>query len=103
MRQIGVGVIGAGWVGGIRANACASSAVVSGLHIAETNPDRAAEIASQRPEATRVTDDWRDAGRNRASIDAIIIASTPESARFPILRAALQAGKHVSDREADRA
>ena len=93
MRQIEIGVIGAGWVGGIRANACASSAVVTGLHIAETNPDRAAEIASET-EATRVTDDWRTLVET-ASIDAIIIASTPESARFPILRAALQAGKHV--------
>jgi scyllo-inositol 2-dehydrogenase (NAD+) len=93
MKQIGVGVIGAGWVGGIRANACASSAVVSELHIAETNPDRAAEIAAET-KATRVTDDWRELVATE-SIEAIIIASTPESARYPILRAALKAGKHV--------
>ena len=93
MKQIGVGVIGAGWVGGIRANACASSAVVSELHIAEANPDRAAEIAAET-KATRVTDDWRELVATE-SIEAIIIASTPESARYPILRAALKAGKHV--------
>jgi len=93
MKQIGVGVIGAGWVGGIRANACASTAVVSELHIAETNPDRAAEIAAET-KATRVTDDWRELVATE-SIEAIIIASTPESARYPILRAALKAGKHV--------
>ncbi|MDG2269315.1 MAG: Gfo/Idh/MocA family oxidoreductase, partial [Alphaproteobacteria bacterium] len=74
-------------------NACASSAVVSELHIAETNPDRAAEIAAET-KATRVTDDWRELVATE-SIEAIIIASTPESARYPILRAALKAGKHV--------
>ena len=47
MKQIGVGVIGAGWVGGIRANACASSAIVGELHIAETNQDSATEIAAE--------------------------------------------------------
>jgi predicted dehydrogenase len=93
MKQIGVGVIGAGWVGGIRANACAHSAVVAELHIAETNSERAVEIATETG-ATRVTDDWRELVETE-SVDAIIIASTPESARFPIVRAALQAGKHV--------
>ncbi len=91
--QINVAVIGAGWVGGIRANACAQSPWVNELHIAEINPQRAAEIAAETG-ATSVTDDWRTLLDND-SIDAIIIASTPESSRFPIVRAALQAGKHV--------
>ncbi len=92
-RQINVAVIGAGWVGGIRANACAGSALVDQLHIAEINPERAAEIAAETG-AARVTDDWREFIDDDA-IDAIIIASTPESTRFPIVRAALEAGKHV--------
>ena len=92
-RQIGVGVIGAGWVGGIRANACAQTALVGELHIAETNPMRAAEIETETG-AALVTDDWRQLVATD-SLDAIIIASTPESARFPIVRAALKAGKHV--------
>ncbi len=92
-RLINVAVIGAGWVGGIRANACAGSALVDQLHIAETNAARAAEIANET-NAASVTDDWR-IFLNDDSIDAIIIASTPESARFPIVRAALEAGKHV--------
>jgi predicted dehydrogenase len=91
--QINVAVIGAGWVGGIRANACAGSALVDQLHIAEINPERAAEIAAETG-AARVTDDWR-VFLDDDTIDAIIIASTPESARFPIVRAALEAGKHV--------
>ena len=93
MKQIGVGVIGAGWVGGIRANACARSAFVGALHIAETNPERASEIGAETG-AVQVTEDWRELVATE-SIEAIIIASTPESERFPIVRAALQAGKHV--------
>lgn len=93
MKQIGVGVIGAGWVGGIRANACANSAFVGELHIAETNPDRASEIGAET-NAVQVTEDWRKLVATE-SIEAIIIASTPESERFPIVRASLRAGKHV--------
>jgi len=93
VKQIGVGVIGAGWVGGIRANACAKSAFVGELHIAETNSDRAAVIGAET-DATVVTDDWQKLVATEC-LDAIIIASTPESERFPIVRAALQAGKHV--------
>lgn len=92
-RQINVAVIGAGWVGGIRANACARSPLVDALHIAETNPERAVEIAAET-EPTTITDDWR-VFLDDDAIDAILIASTPESARFPIVRAALEAGKHV--------
>ena len=93
MNRINVGVIGAGWVGGIRANACAVHPLVDELHVAEINPDRAAEIAAETG-AVRVTDDWR-ALVDSPHIDAMIIASTPESERFPIVRATLEAGKHV--------
>lgn len=92
-RQINVAVIGAGWVGGIRARACAESALVNALHIAEIVPERAAEIAAETG-AAGVTDDWRTLCDN-PDIDAFIIASTPESERFPIVRTALAAGKHV--------
>ena len=93
MNQIDVGVIGAGWVGGIRANACAHHPLVDELHVAEINPERAAEIATETG-AVRVTDDWKELVAS-PQIDALIIASTPESLRFPIVRAALAAGKHV--------
>ena len=92
-RPINVAVIGAGWVGGIRAHACAASAFVERLHIAETRPERAVEIAAETGAAS-VTDDWT-IFLDDPAIDAFIIASTPESSRFPIVRAALQAGKHV--------
>ena len=93
MSQINVGVIGAGWVGGIRANACARNPLVAELHIAEIDPERAAEVAAETS-AARVTADWEEIVASPL-IDAVIIASTPESRRFPIVRAALEAGKHV--------
>ena len=33
-KQINVGVIGTGWVGGIRANACAHNGIVDQIHVA---------------------------------------------------------------------
>lgn len=92
-KRINVAVIGAGWVGGIRINACASSPLVNELHIAEINPDRAKQIADNC-NVTSFTTNWKNLIDNE-SIDAIIIASTPESERFPIVRAALKAKKHV--------
>ncbi len=92
-KRINVAVIGAGWVGGIRINACASSPLVNELHIAEINPDRAKQIADNC-NVTSFTTNWKNLINNE-SIDAIIIASTPESERFPIVRAALKAKKHV--------
>ena len=43
MRTIGVGIIGTGWCGGIRAQACAGSPLVKSLHLAEVRPERLAE------------------------------------------------------------
>jgi myo-inositol 2-dehydrogenase/D-chiro-inositol 1-dehydrogenase len=45
MRQIGVAVVGTGWCGGIRAEACAANPLVKSLDIAETRPDRLQEVA----------------------------------------------------------
>jgi len=92
-RKINVAVIGAGWVGGIRANACASSPLVNELHIAEIDPGRAKKIGNET-NATSITDSWQKLVENE-SIDAIIVASTPESERFPIVRKVLQAKKHA--------
>ncbi len=93
MNRVNVGVIGAGWVGGIRANACAVHPLVDELHVAEINPERAVETAAETG-AVRVTEDWKELVAS-PHIDAVIIASTPESQRFPIVRATLEAGKHV--------
>ena len=93
MQQINVGVIGTGWVGGIRAQACARNAIINELHIAEIDDKRREDMAAAVHAASAVTD-WRRIIDNPA-IDAVIIAMTPETARFPMVMAALEAGKSV--------
>ncbi|MBO6782828.1 MAG: Gfo/Idh/MocA family oxidoreductase [Alphaproteobacteria bacterium] len=93
MRQINVAVIGPGWCGGIRANACAQHALVNELHLAEIRPDRLAEVAAET-DPTSTTDNWEEYIADD-SIDAVIISTTPENLHYPMTRAALAAGKHV--------
>ena len=93
MQQINVGIIGTGWCGGIRANACAQSPQVAQLHIAEIRPDRLAEVVAETAPAT-ATLDYRELLAN-PSIDTIIISTTPEGTHYPFTREALRAGKHV--------
>ena len=93
VKRINVGVIGTGWVGGIRANACAHNGIVDELHIAEINPKRQSEIQAET-NPTSITDNWQTI-IDSESIDVIVISMTPETQRYPILMAALEAGKNV--------
>jgi predicted dehydrogenase len=93
MNQINIGLIGAGWCGGIRANTCAGSPLVDELHIAEINAERLREIAAQT-NPTSTTTDYREVIA-RPNLDAIIISATPETTHFPMAKEALSAGKHV--------
>ena len=93
MKQINVGVIGTGWCGGIRAETCAASAFVKDLHIAETRPERLAEIA-KKTNARTATADYRELLKIDA-IDAVLISATPETLHYPMARESLLAGKHV--------
>lgn len=93
MKQLNVGIIGTGWCGGIRANTCASSALINEVHIAETKADRLAEVAKETGAIT-VTADYRELLDND-DIDAIIISATPENTHYPMTRESLLAGKHV--------
>ena len=90
---LSVGIIGTGWCGGIRAVACARSALVGDLHVAEIDPARLAEIAALTEPATATTD-WEELVGN-PEIDAIMVSSTPEHLHHPMTKAALAAGKHV--------
>ena len=92
MKQINVGLIGPGWCGGIRANACARNPLVSELHLAEIRPDRLAEITAET-NPTYTTDNYEELIAND-EIDAIFISATPESTHYPMAKAALEAGKH---------
>lgn len=93
MNQLNVAVIGTGWCGGIRAVACAQHPICGDLHVAETNPERLAEMVEQTNPAS-ATDNWEEL-LTRADIDVAMISSTPETLHFPMAKAALEAGKHV--------
>ncbi|MBK5268399.1 MAG: Gfo/Idh/MocA family oxidoreductase, partial [Acidimicrobiia bacterium] len=93
MRQLNVGVIGTGWCGGIRAVACANSALVGELHIAETNPQRLAEMRTLINPNT-ATAQWEDIVANPL-VEAVMISATPETLHYPMAKACLEAGQHV--------
>jgi predicted dehydrogenase len=93
MQQVSVGIIGTGWVGGIRAKVLAESPQVRELHICEILPDRLAEVAAQTNPAS-ATLDYKELLAN-PSIDVVIIATTPETTHYPFTKEALLAGKHV--------
>ena len=93
MRQINVGIIGTGWCGGIRAETCAGHPLVRHLHIAESRPDRLAEVAKMSGART-ATADYREL-LAIGDIDAYIVSLTPEKLHYPVARECLLAGKHV--------
>ena len=93
MKTINVGVIGTGWCGGIRANTCASSALVGELHIAEVDVERLREVQKET-DPTFATNDYHELISND-DIDAIMVSTTPETTHYPIARESLLAGKHV--------
>ena len=93
MKQIGVGIIGTGWCGGIRAQTCAASPLVKSLHLAEIRPERLAEVARATDARTAVAD-YREL-LDIAAIEAVYIAATPETTHYPLARDCLAAGKHV--------
>ena len=93
MRQIGVAIVGTGWCGGIRAQACAAHPLVKSLHLAEIRPERLAEVAAATRAATAVTD-YRELLK-RDEIEAVYVSATPETTHFPMARDFLAAGKHV--------
>jgi predicted dehydrogenase len=93
MKPIGVGIIGTGWCGGIRAETCARHALVKSLHLAEIRPERRAEVAKATGAAT-ATIDYRKL-LDIDEIEAVYISATPETTHYPMARDCLRAGKHV--------
>jgi predicted dehydrogenase len=93
MQQVSVGIIGTGWVGGIRAKVLAECPQVRELHICEIRPDRLAEVAAETNPAS-ATLDYKELLAN-PSIDVVIISTTPETTHYPFTKEALLAGKHV--------
>src|SRR6202051_1600533 len=93
MKQVGIGIIGTGWCGGIRAQTCAASPYVSALHLAEIKAERLKEAAGNTQPAPTTTD-YRTLLDN-PTIEAIIISATPETTHYPMAKESLLAGKHV--------
>jgi predicted dehydrogenase len=93
MKQIGVAIVGTGWCGGIRAETCAASALVKSLHLAETRPERLAEVA-KATRARTATGDYREL-LQIDDIEAVYVSATPETLHYPMARDFLAAGKHV--------
>ena len=92
MKPIEVAVVGTGWCGGIRAETLAGHALVKALHLAETRPERLAELQAKLKPAT-ASADYRELLKK--DIDAVYISATPESTHYPMARDFLAAGKHV--------
>ena len=93
IKQINVGVIGTGWCGGIRANACNNNPLVDKLYIAETNKKRLVELKGLL-DLEGATENWQELVSND-DIDTIIISATPETTHYPMALASLKAGKNV--------
>ena len=64
INQINVGVIGTGWCGGIRANACADNPLVDKLYIAETNSNRLKELKNSL-NIEMATENWQELVNNK--------------------------------------
>src|SRR5258705_12980788 len=84
MKRIGVGIVGAGWCGGIRAETCAAHPLTQSLHIAEIRPERLAEVARLTGAKSAVTD-YRDLLK-MGEIEAVYISATPETTHYPMAR-----------------
>jgi predicted dehydrogenase len=93
VKQLNIGIIGTGWCGGIRAETCAAHPRVNHLHIAETRPERLAEVAKATNPVTAASD-YRELLKI-SEIDAYYISATPETLHYAMARECLLAGKHV--------
>ena len=93
MKQVEVGCIGVGWIGGLRAETLARTALVHKLHLCDIRPDRLAEVkALYRPATTTL--DYNDI-INNPNIWVVFVSTTPEANHYPIARDCLKGGKNV--------
>src|ERR1700761_5042797 len=93
VKTVEAGVIGVGWIGGLRADTLSRTALVDKLHLCDIKPDRLAEVTKLYKPASS-TLDYQDIIRNDA-IRVVYVSTTPEANHYPIARDCLKAGKHV--------
>ena len=93
VKQVEVGCIGVGWIGGLRAETLARTALVDKLHLCDIRPDRLAEVKALYKPAT-TTLDYNDI-INNPNISVVFVSTTPEANHYPIARDCLKGGKNV--------
>ena len=100
MAEIGIGVIGMGWMGNVHSRAYSQipdrfhdQGIHPRLVICADADGARAEEARRRFGFVRATSDWREVV-NAANVDAISI-TTPNDLHLEIIRAAAAAGKHI--------
>jgi predicted dehydrogenase len=91
MRQISVGIIGAGLIGSKRAKAIAETGLGRLYSVADIDKKKAKTLA--KTYGSHSTDDWKEVVNNRDV--NLVIVSTVNKFLKPISIAALKAGKHV--------
>jgi predicted dehydrogenase len=93
VKTVEAGVIGVGWIGGLRAGTLARTALVDKLHLCDIKPDRLAEVKVLYKPAT-ATPDYNDI-INNPNISVVYVSTTPEANHYPIARDCLKGGKNV--------
>ena len=93
MNEIGIGVVGVGWIGGMRAFVASTNPLVKTLGLADIVSEKTKTLA-KKYNANFWTTDYKKI-LNRDDIDGVIIATTPEETHHPIALDALKAGKNV--------
>ena len=93
MKTVEAGVIGVGWIGGLRAETLSRTALVDKLHLCEIKPDRLAEVKARYKPAS-ATLDYQDLIKND-NIRIVYVSTTPEANHYPIARDCLRSGKNV--------
>ena len=92
MARIRTAVIGTGFMGRVHLEALRRVEHVNVVEVAATSREKA-QAAADGFGVLNATGDWRDIVQD-PSIDAVHV-TTPNVAHFPIVKAALEAGKHI--------
>ena len=89
MKTVEAGVIGVGWIGGLRADTLSRTALVDRLHLCDIKPDRLAEVTKLYQPARATLDYFRCAG-TRPYASRRIMRQPPiprAKAAYPAMRA----------------
>jgi predicted dehydrogenase len=100
MKEIRIGLVGAGWMGKAHTNAFLNALMLFGPEcgkpvfevVSDVNP-QAAKIACEKLGFSRWTESWHEVVTDK-NVDVVDIA-TPNAFHYEIAKAALENGKHV--------